>query len=216
MNELGRIANSVYGGAEGTYPAQYGLSDSIKARPSIRTADAAAEATIRNAHRAEISNARENIGNADPTATRAEMMSDFIAAVKEKVAAMNELFEQIADGRFSHKNLAESLQEQAEAIGSGSDALWGDVWAALWQAQSDSASPFSDSKDSTSGIDEISDVEKNIAEQNAQSELGMFSLARVREKALRALRCQEDLEPEKVLSLLKDEVTKGSAGAAAH
>jgi len=141
MKELGRGANLVYGGAVGAKPVQHGLSDPTKAGSSIGAADDdAAAATIRNARRAEIPNAYESLGSANSAAERAKMLSDFLAAVKEKIAVMEELFERSAD-----------------------------------------------------------------------AESGTRSWATVGERALRALRCQEDLDPERVLSLLRDELTEAGA-----
>ena len=53
------------------------------------------------------------------------------------------------------------------------------------------------------GLNQVEDVEQNMTETNAKLELGLFSLARVREQAMRTLRCQ-DLEPGRVLFLLQN------------
>jgi hypothetical protein len=54
-------------------------------------------------------------------------------------------------------------------------------------------------------------VMEELFERSADAESGTRSWATVGEKALRALPCQEDLDPERVLSLLRDELTEAGA-----
>ena len=49
---------------------------------------------------------------------------------------------------------------------------------------------------------QILEMERKIAEQNENSELGRFSLSRIRKEALKALRCQANVNPNKALKLL--------------
>lgn len=61
-------------------------------------------------------------------------------------------------------------------------------------------------------LDQVQDVEEHMAKVTSKLELGVFSLARVREEALKALRCQDEPQPDRDLNLLKDEAQKPNAG----
>jgi len=242
MGELGRISGVVHSGAAAIGPAQYAFSGLARTSATGIANDDAGAATIRNAARPQTAGTPQKIDGADPAATWVVTMRDFVGAVREKVAALIGLLEQIATGRFSSGNLAKNLQEQAEAIGHALDALWEDLSAASI-SQAGSASPsarsrppvytdtgqllatfkeeleqinsvdrfllgvykkieqFSDPAEF--GLDEVQDVEQHMAETNAKLELGIFSLARVREQAMRTLRSQ-DIEPGRVLLLLQN------------
>jgi hypothetical protein len=58
------------------------------------------------------------------------------------------------------------------------------------------------------GLEQVLDVEKRMAEVHEALELYKFTLKRVREEALKALRCQGNLGPERALNLLKDNIAK--------
>lgn len=138
-----------------------------------------------------------------------EKMSEFIRGVKEKAAKLIELTDQIANGRFVGTNLAKNLREQAEAISTALDMLWGHVTEVLMGSVTDSLNPGASGISSRPefGLDQILDVEKQMTEANAHSELAIFSLARIRQEAMKALQCQGNLEPEKALFLLQDDLT---------
>jgi len=146
-----------------------------------------------------------NGGADDPSLT--EKMSEFIKGVKEKAAKLIELTEQIANGRFVGTNLAKNLREQAEGISAALDLLWGHITEVLMGSTSDSqdfaASGFSSRPEF--GLNQILNVEKNITEENAYSELAIFSLARIRQESMKALQCQGNIEPEKAFFLLQDD-----------
>jgi len=63
-------------------------------------------------------------------------------------------------------------------------------------------------KNSEYDLKQILDVEKRIAEAHETLELYKFTLRRVRDEALKALRCQGNLGPQRVLLLLKDNIAK--------
>lgn len=244
MGELGRISGTFHSGAEPLGQMRKLISASAEMIPTMGNDDDAAVASIRNAHRADAANGRRSISGADRAATWAEKLRDFVEAVRESVTELRELVEQIASGRFSGGNLARSLREQAEAIGSSLDALWEHVSGAGMSAsglprQGSAAPVYTDvgelltrfreeteqinsfdgfllgvhekidqfSEPVEFGLGHVQDVEQHMAETNAKLELGIFSLARVRERAMKALRCQ-DIEPERVLFLLQDDVLK--------
>lgn len=139
----------------------------------------------------------------------AEQIADFNSGVKEKAAKLIELAEQITNGRFVGANLTKNLQEQAEGLSAALDVLWGHITSAasgsVWGSQESTDSNLSFGPEF--GLDQIMDIEKKISEANAHSELAIFSLARIREAAMKALRCQENIEPEKALFLLQDDIT---------
>jgi hypothetical protein len=137
-----------------------------------------------------------------------EQMTVFIKGVKEKAAHLIELIEQITTGRFVGSNLAKNLQEQAEELSAALDVLWGHIADALSGSGSDSQD-FADSGISAGpefGLNQILDVEQRIADASAHSELAIFSLARIRENAMKALRGQGNIEPERALFLLQNDV----------
>jgi len=136
-----------------------------------------------------------------------EKMSEFIRGVKEKAAKLIELTEQIANGRFVGTNLAKNLREQAEGLSAALDILWGHITEVMMGSMTGSldAGGSSISSGPEFGLDQILDVEKKITASSANSELAIFSLARIREDAMKALQCQGNLEPEKAVVLLQDE-----------
>ncbi len=110
MGELGRISNVIHGGAKAINPAQDRISGAGKTRPMEVADDDAAAASIRNVHRM-MANAHQNIGSARGAAIWPETMAEFVAAIREKVARLLELFEQLAGGPFSAGNLAKNMAE---------------------------------------------------------------------------------------------------------
>jgi hypothetical protein len=62
-------------------------------------------------------------------------------------------------------------------------------------------------------LNQILDVEKRMAEVHENLELYKFTLGRVKEEALKAIRCQGKLGPQRVLHLLKDNIAKQIAAS---
>lgn len=58
------------------------------------------------------------------------------------------------------------------------------------------------------GLEQILDVEQNIAELHETLELYKFTLKRIISEALKALRCQGNLGPRKVLRLLRENIAE--------
>lgn len=111
VGELGKISNVVHGGAEAINPTPYRIAGTAKTTPMKIADDDAAVASIRNVHRMETADARQNIGSADGTGLWPLTMADFVAAIREKLARLLELFEQLASGPFSAGNLAKKMAE---------------------------------------------------------------------------------------------------------
>jgi hypothetical protein len=63
-------------------------------------------------------------------------------------------------------------------------------------------------KNSEFVLNQILDVEKRMAKVHETLELYKFTLKRVRAEAFKALRCQGNLGPQRVLLLLKDNIAK--------
>jgi hypothetical protein len=61
-------------------------------------------------------------------------------------------------------------------------------------------------KKSEFSLQQVLDVEKRMAEDHETLELYRFTLKRVREEAIRALRCQENIGPQRALRLLSESI----------
>ena len=65
------------------------------------------------------------------------------------------------------------------------------------------------------GLEQVLDVEHRIAELHDTLELYKFTLKRIKAEALKALRCQGNLGPQRVLRLLKERIAKQNAAGQA-
>lgn len=63
-------------------------------------------------------------------------------------------------------------------------------------------------KNSEFVLKQVLDVEKRMTKAHENLELYKFTLKRIRSEALKALRCQGNLGPQRVLRLLKDNIAK--------
>jgi hypothetical protein len=57
------------------------------------------------------------------------------------------------------------------------------------------------------GFEQIMDIQQNMTKLNESLETDKFSIENIQEEALKALRCQGNLDTERVSHLLKDNVT---------
>lgn len=147
--------------------------------------------------------------NGDANVSLTEKMGEYIKGVKGKAAKLVELANEIAGGRFVGTNLAKSFREQAEGLSAALDVLWGHITETFMGSMTGPLDPGASSISSGPefGLSQILDVEKKIRERDEFSELSVFSLARTRQEAMKALSCQGNLEPEKAALLLQDDVT---------
>ncbi len=138
-----------------------------------------------------------------------EKMGEYINGVKGKAAKLVELANEIANGRFVGSNLAKSFREQAEGLSAALDVLWGHIAETFMGSMTGPLDPGASSfiAGPEFGLSQIVDVEKKIRERDEFSELSIFSLARIRQEAMKALSCQGNIEPEKALFLLQDDGT---------
>lgn len=58
------------------------------------------------------------------------------------------------------------------------------------------------------GLEQVLDVEQNMADLHESLELYKFTLKQIRAEALKTLRCQGNLGPQRVLHLLRESVSK--------
>ena len=119
MNELRIISTVIHGGAKASNPAQYRVAGSTKATPMKIADDDAAAALIRGTYRKEATDTHQNISNNDGSCICFETMEEFIEAVRKEVARFLELLEQIAGGRLTRGNLAESMAQMSANFNSG-------------------------------------------------------------------------------------------------
>jgi hypothetical protein len=167
-------------------------------------------------------------------------IEDTFSAVQKKVAELKQLAKDIRGGRFSAKRTGDKLEDDAENIKNNADMTTGHVYSdvsellAQFREEVEKIKSFDGfllgvhdkieqfKPPAEFDLDQVQDVEQHMAEVTSKLELGVFSLSRVREKALKALRSQDEPQPERVLKLLGDEPQKPNGGeqsvvdAAAH
>jgi hypothetical protein len=241
MADFAKIPRMLHYGAAASGPNQRAASGPAKASAARIVNDDAA-ATMSTAVGMQAARTGQKTGEGAPAAMSAETMKDFIEAVREKIAKLIELLEQIATGRFSGSSLTKSFREQAEALNRIFDVLWENAMvtsipsmgmpspsaASRPQGYTDTGqalTAFKEELEQVSSSDEfmlggpgstgqintsaqfgpgqVEDVEQNMAESNANLELGVFSLAHMREQAMKAPR-SENLQPDRVLFLLQN------------
>jgi len=153
-------------------------------------------------------------------------MNDTVAALEERAAGLRQFAEDVSGGRVSPGHIAEKLETCAEDVRNNAEssagAVYSDVSELLARLRKeieeirsfdgflvgvhDKIEKFNEPVEFRG--EQVQDVQQHMTEVNAKLELGIFSLARVREQALRALRGQQQPEPQRVLDLLKDDVTR--------
>ncbi len=230
MLELGNVANTLSGG-QALNPRQSVTSESAKlTSPTAVPADEAAVAVIRDPLSAQ--EVQRDGSNADDQPSPDQSIKEITAAIHTKVEEFKELLEAITTGRFSAQSLSENLETQAAQIRHNKTSVsrvYSDVSELLdrFREEVDQIRSFKGfligvhekiehfSNQAEFKLNQVSDVGEHIIDVNEDLELGIFTLTRVREDALKALRCQESPEPQRVLALLKDNAHKPNAGGQA-
>ncbi len=120
--------------------------------------------------------------------------------LKEQIGAFNAdgVLENLKEGikaLTSSNNGLEKLKEEIEAVLAFEGFLLG------VQEEIDGFTKYVESH-----LEQVPDIERSIKEINENLELGKFTVARMIEEALRAMRGQAHLDPERVLRFLKDAV----------
>ncbi|HUV65890.1 MAG TPA: hypothetical protein VMW24_18490 [Sedimentisphaerales bacterium] len=226
MLGLGNVANTLSGG-HALNPRQSVVSESAKSTsPTAVPDDEAAVAVIRNPLGAQ--EVRQDGRDENAQHPLRQTIEETAEAIREKLDEFKELVEGITIGGFSARNLSQNLEAEAEQIRGGETSI-GRVYSGV----SELLSRFRDEVNEIRSFDgfllgvhekieqfrhpaqfelnQVRDVAEHMADVNADMELGIFTLARVREKALKAMRCQEAPEPQRVLKLLEDDVNKPNA-----
>lgn len=149
-------------------------------------------------------------------------IEDTLEAVKEKVAELRQLAQDIRNGRFSANNAQAGAKASVEDTNNTETTklqVYSDVSKLLMQLKEeigkiksfdgfllgvhDKIEKFKPPAEFD--LDQVQDVEEHMAKVTEKLELGIFSLARVHEEALKALRCQDEPQPDRVFKLLQDE-----------
>ena len=143
--------------------------------------DDAAAAAIHSDRGDEESDVRQNAVDTRAAAP-GQSLREFTASFTKGLTEYKDLSERVADGRFSPK----ALRDQMEAIASGAGVPGEDTRSAA--PGRDSASAFSSSEDSDS---------------LKMSKRDLRALAWLRDKAQQALSSQKNVEPGRVLLLLR-------------
>ena len=228
MPELGNVLD-VSGGVRAAQPTRGGIESPTGPTPDRAIADDdAAEAVIRNPP--STNQTAPDTRGAGRNSSVNPSIEETFAAVKNKVAELRQIAEEIRNGRFSARQTGDKLEADAEDIKNSDDItarrVYSDVSELLARFKEeirkirsfdgfllgvhDKIERFSPPAEFD--LDQVQDVMQHMADVNSKLELGVFSLARVREKALKALRSQDEPEPERVLKLLEDDSQKPNAG----
>ena len=213
MFELGNVTNTLSAGSVSN-PRRRAVPG------SARLPDPGTAAVIQDPPGAEAARRRFDAGE---THSKSQVIKEMAAAIREKLEDLRELIESITASPFSAKTLAEYLAEQAAQIkdnGISATYVYSDVSSllsyfrgAIKEIRSfegfligvhDKIEKFVPQAEFD--LNQVGDVEEHMANITARMELGVFSLAHVREEALKALRCQESPEPQRALALLEDDV----------
>ena len=222
MLGVGNVANTLSGGHT-LNPRQRATSE--PERPTSSTAPPGGDgalAVIRNLRNPRDQQPLDAQDSAGPP------IKELVAAIRAKLEEFEKLLEAITTGRFSAQNLSDILEAQAKEIrGSATSAsrVYTDVSELLSRFREevkeirssdefligvhDKIEQFSNQAEFKLG--QVDAVGEHMIDVNENLELGIFTLARVREEALKALRCQEAPDPLRALTLLKDNTDKPNA-----
>ena len=228
MLELGDLL-SVSGGARAAGATRSGTKNPTEPKPDRTIADDdAAAAAIRNPLYAY--QTQPDAHDAERNTFLNLSTEDTLAGVQKKVAEFKQLAEDIRGGRFSAKHIGNNLEADAEDIRNSADMTAGYVYSdvsellARFREEVEKIKSFDGfllgvyekiekfKPPAEFDLDQVQDVMQHMADVTSKLELGVFSLAHIREKALKALRCQDEPQPERVLKLLEDEAQKPHAG----
>ena len=227
MLELGNPLR-VSGGAHDAKATHGEIENWTKPTPARAVADDdAAAAVIQDPHQSN--QAASDTQDAERNPFLNLSIEDTLAAVQQKVAGIKQLAEEIRNGRFSARQTGEELEAEAEDIRNNTDTakrrVYSDVSELLARFKEeigkirsfdgfllgvhDKIERFSPPAEFD--LDQVQDVMQHMADVTSRLELGVFSLARIHEQALKALRSQDEPQPERVLKLLEDDSQKPNA-----
>ena len=145
--------------------------------------DDAGAAIISHSGRAELPSPLEHIKSGGKTLSSVQMMRRFGSAKIQSLASFEELSQLVGAGRWS----PEALRSQVEEVRTAADTPWRDIWKSFFEPSSDTVL-----KGSQYSICADTSVER-----------GVYALAWLRDNSAQALQTQGNLEPQRVLSLLR-------------
>ena len=146
--------------------------------------DDAGAAIISHSGRAELPSPLQHIKSSGGRGlSSVEMLRNFGSSGIQSLASFEELSEQVGAGRWS----PEALRNQAEEVRTAADTPWRDIWKSFFEPSAESVS-----KGYQYSISADTSVER-----------GMYALAWLRENSAQAMQSQSNLDPQRVLNLLR-------------
>ncbi len=145
--------------------------------------DDAGAAIISHSGRAELPSPLQHIKSGGKLVSSAEMMRRFGSSKIQSLASFEELSELVGAGRWS----PEALRNQVEGVRTAADTPWRDIWKSFFEP-----SPESVTNGSQYSISADTSVER-----------GMYALAWLRDNSAQAMQSQGNLDPQRVLNLLR-------------
>jgi len=145
--------------------------------------DDAGAAIISHSGRPKLPSPLQHIKGSTGTISSVEMMRRFGSAPIQSLATFEELSELVGAGRWS----PEALRSQVNGVRSAADTPWRDIWKLF----------FEPAPESTLKGYQFSTCPDTSVER------GMYALAWLRDNSAQALQCQGNLDPQRVLRLLK-------------
>lgn len=220
MFELGNVQNNPYS-LHADYTKQNWISNLQKTKSSIKIANNDKSGiTFKNSLGTETANNQYNGQNNYYLFSSDNSLKDTITGFRERVTAFRLLSDEIADSRPSTTSIIKDLRAHTEEIMKAAESsrytIYTDVGEMLkkFRKEIEAIDSFEGfllgvhdkivefTKNTEFNLNQILEMERKIAEQNENSELGKFSLSRIRQEALKALRCQANVNPNKALKLL--------------
>ena len=155
-------------------------------------------------------------------------LEDVLASIVEKVAKMKKLDLEITSGGYSDSEPAKELRAAVGELKNdveGLENVYSKVGDMLANFKKELAAILSTEtfllgvqervEEVTTNMEyelgDISSVAEHMSNLNMALELGVFSVSRIREEAQQALRAQANLEPDRVLHLLKGVIEQDTA-----
>lgn len=191
MLELGNVQNTAYG-RYATNQIYKRTPNPIRTKASIKIADDdTAAAVIRTPLDAETKNVQQDSSNPDAILSLSRPLSESTEPQPKDNTQTSENSRHIVYTEAGEQLV--KLKKEIEAIKSFDGFLL---------SVREKIEKYT--KHVEFGLGQVQDVEQHISKLRSRLELDKFSLSRIREDALKELRCQGNLEPKRVLHLLKD------------
>lgn len=228
MLELESIQNATHT-QQADKASHNGISDQPGQAATIKIANNdAAVAVIANPLHAQTAEAQGGDLNADVMFSQHQSMKSTLAGVREKLAKSGQLTEEIASGSFLAKSITWDMGTQTKDISSAIE----DSGHSVYSDPSKSLVNLRDAIEAINSFDgfllgvhekiekfktqaefeleQILDIEQSIAKQNSTLEIGKYSLVRIHQEQMEALRSYGSVDSERVLHLLNNDLASPS------